>query len=373
MTPRRASALTWPLVCLCAAALAPASAASGAGHANGARPARVTPPPIHPSPPPSPPVSSGPPPSGSAPVAGSIRLTVLGLRGSPPFAIAGQRIIALGSVAPYVPGQKVKFSVYRDGRKVAVKVVAVSPAPGGSGRVHIVYSSSSAGLVQVRAAHYADAAQALFTARTRSVRFVSTYLSEGAQGGSVWQLQAELAALHYDVPQNANFEEATARAVIAYRKVTGLERVPFANTRIFELLQQGAGAFHVRYRSDGRHVEADLSKQVLALIEPGGRVHELFEISSGKPSTPTVVGRFRVYEKTPGYNAKGMLDSNYFIGGYAIHGYAEVPTFAASHGCLRVPIPNAASIYAWVGLGTPVDVYDDYGGGSTNVRGNAGP
>ena len=37
-----------------------------------------------------------------------------------------------------------------------------------------------------------------------------------------------------------------------------------------------------------------------------------------------------------------MVDSNYFIRGYAIHGYAEVPTYAASHGCLRVPIPDAA-------------------------------
>jgi hypothetical protein len=351
MTPRRAAALT----CVCAAALVPSTAARAAGS-----PAVPAP---HPAVP------------GQAPTSApaSIHLAVLGMRGDPPFAIAGQRIVALGTVSPYVPGQKVKFSVYRDGSKVAVKVVPVLPAAGGSGRVHIVYSSSSAGLVQVRAAHYANASQALFTGRTRSIRFVSTFLTEGVQGGSVWQLQAELAALHYDVPQDGSFEEATARAVIAFRKVTGSERVPYTNTRIFQLLQQRAGAFHVRYRGDGRHVEADLTKQVLAEIEPGGRVHEIFAISSGKPSTPTVVGRFRVYEKTPGYNAKAMLDSNYFIGGYAIHGYAEVPTFAASHGCLRVPIPNAASIFAWVQLGTPVDVYDDYGGGSTHVRGNAGP
>ena len=112
---------------------------------------------------------------------------------------------------------------------------------------------------------------------------------------------------------------------------------------------------------------------MLAEIEPGGHVRAIFEMSSGKPSTPTVVGRFRVYEKTPGFNAKGMLDSNYFIAGYAIHGYAEVPTFAASHGCLRVPIPNAASIFAWVQVGTPVDVYNEGGGGSHSVSGHAGP
>jgi hypothetical protein len=302
-----------------------------------------------------------------------VQLTVLRARGNPPFMIGGQRMIVRGLISPYVAAQRVKLSVYRDGRKVAVKVVPVVALGNGSGQFHIIYASAAAGLVDVRAVHYATAAQAQFTGRSRAIRYVSTQLSEGAQGGSVWVLQAQLNSLHYDVPRNGVFDEATSRAVIAYRKLAGLVRVPITNTRVFQLLQQGAGSFHVRYRSDGRHVEADLTRQVLAEIDPGGHVRAIFEMSSGKPSTPTVVGRFRVYEKSPGYNAKGMLDSNYFVGGYAIHGYAEVPNFAASHGCLRVPIANASSIYGWVQVGTPVDVYDEYGGGSNNVRANAGP
>ncbi len=98
--------------------------------------------------------------------------------------------------------------------------------------------------------------------------------------------------------------------------------------------------------------------QVLVEIESGGRVHAIYTMSSGKPSTPTVLGRFRVYRKEPGTNAHGMVDSSYFISGYAIHGYFEVPVWAASHGCLRVPIPNAPSIYGWVQYGMPVDVYN---------------
>ena len=104
---------------------------------------------------------------------------------------------------------------------------------------------------------------------------------------------------------------------------------------------------------------------MLAEIEPGGRVYAIYTISSGKPSTPTVIGHFNVYEKTSGENTEGMVDSNYFIRGYAIHGYHEVPTYAASHGCLRVPIPDAPAIYGWVRLGTPVDVYYENGGGSS--------
>src|ERR1022692_2878799 len=95
--------------------------------------------------------------------------------------------------------------------------------------------------------------------------------------------------------------------------------------------------------------------------------------NDGKPSTPTVLGRFRVYSKAPGTNSEGMVDSNYFIRGYAIHGYAEVPAYAASHGCLRIPIPNAASVFAWVQFGYPVDVYTENGRGSRVVRADAGP
>ncbi len=215
--------------------------------------------------------------------------------------------------------------------------------------------------------------QAAFSARSANVRFVNPNVGPGASGQSVRLLQSELDVLHYAVPLSGVFDEGTGRALIAYRKMTGLERVAAAGPKVFELLQRGAGVFHVRYPRDGRHVEADLTRQVLAEIEPGGRVKTIYTMSSGKPSTPTVIGRFRVYEKTPGTNSEGMVDSNYFIRGYAIHGYAEVPTYAASHGCLRVPIPDAAAIYAWVQEGTPVDVYNEDGGGSARVSADAGP
>ncbi len=52
-----------------------------------------------------------------------------------------------------------------------------------------------------------------------------------------------------------------------------------------------------------------------------------------------------------------MVDANYFIRGYAIHGYASVPVFNASHGCLRVPIPSARSIYSHINIGERIDVY----------------
>jgi hypothetical protein len=198
-------------------------------------------------------------------------------------------------------------------------------------------------------------------------------LSVGAHGPAVRLLQDELARLRYEVPVSGYFDEATGRAVLAFRKVVGFDRVESANAGVFQRLQRGAGRFHVRYPRDGNHVEADLSKQVLVEVERGGRVRRIYTMSSGKPSTPTVIGRFRVYSKTLGTNSEGMVDSNYFIRGYAIHGYAEVPPYAASHGCLRIPIPNAAAVFAWVQTGYPVDVYTDDGRGSRTLSSDAGP
>jgi L,D-transpeptidase catalytic domain len=314
-----------------------------------------------------------PTPAAPAPVAGKIKLALQRVGGNPPFALLGRRVVVRGVVTPYVGGQTVKVSFYRDGRKVQVKNVGVAAIGNGAGQFHINYVSGFPGVVQARAAHYATAQQGAFGGRSPGVQYVTPSIGPGGRGPSVRLLQSELNVLHYAVPLSGVFDEGTGRALIAFRKVTGLARIPSAGAQVWERLQHGGGVFHVRYPQDGHHVEGDLTKQVLAEIEPGGRVRTIYTMSSGKPSTPTVIGHFQVYSKTPGFNSEGMYESNYFIRGYAIHGYAEVPTFAASHGCLRVPIPDAPAIYSWVKIGTAVDVYNESGGGSHKVNSHAGP
>jgi peptidoglycan hydrolase-like protein with peptidoglycan-binding domain len=178
----------------------------------------------------------------------------------------------------------------------------------------------------------------------------------GARGPAVRLLQQQLSSLGYVVGQRGLFDERTGRAVLAFRKVTGMARTTGASADVFAALAKGKGAFTVRHPDHGKHVEADLSRQIIALIR-GSKVQRIYPVSSGKPSTPTVQGTFRVYSKSPGYNAEGMYFSSYFIRGFAVHGYASVPVFAASHGCLRVPIPDAVSIYRWISVGDIVDVY----------------
>jgi peptidoglycan hydrolase-like protein with peptidoglycan-binding domain len=347
---------------LCAALLAIAAAPGAAGAETAAAP---------PAPTSATPVASTAP--ASTPVAGTLTLALEKVGGRPTFALVGRKIVVRGTVTPYVAGQAVAVGFYLDGRRVELDTASVLPVAHGSGQLRVDFSSRYAGLLQVRAEHAATAQQGAFSASAPSARIVHPDLGLGARGQSVRLLQSELNALHYAVPLTGVLDEGTGQALVAYRKMTGLERVPYAGTQVFERLARREGSFHVRYPRDGRHVEANLTKQVLAEIEPGGRVRKIYTTSSGKPSTPTVIGRFQVYLKTPGENSEGMVDSNYFIRGYAIHGYAEVPTYAASHGCLRVPIPDAPAIYAWVQDGTPVDVYDEDGGGSARVSADAGP
>ena len=144
--------------------------------------------------------------------------------------------------------------------------------------------------------------------------------------------------------------------MLAFRKVNGMPRITTLTPFIVDRVLRGVGGFKVRFPQHGRHVEANLGWQVLALIDKG-RVVRAYTTSSGKPSTPTVLGNFRFYMREPGTNSHGMVDSTYFIRGYAIHGYYDVPTYNASHGCLRVPVPDAFAIYSWIHLGDQIDVY----------------
>jgi hypothetical protein len=260
-----------------------------------------------------------------------------------------------GVLTPYVAGQQVTVRFFRDGRKVHEQVEQLQPIRGGTaGEFRTSFSSKRAGRVAVEAVHLAT--PEMDTVRSERVR-VNVMTPSVSSPTIVRLLQRNLAKLGYAISRSGSYDDSTARAVMAWRKVNGQARVFSATEGLVRRVLRGKGAFKPRYPNDVRHVEADLSRQVLALVSRRGRVHRVYHISSGAPATPTVLGRFKTYRKSPGTNAKGMVHSSYFIGGYAIHGYPSVPAYNASHGCLRVPIPNAWSIYSWVRMGTVVRVY----------------
>jgi L,D-transpeptidase-like protein/putative peptidoglycan binding protein len=294
--------------------------------------------------------------TGTVAVARALTLTPANVNGTVGAIITGATWQVNGVVARYVPGQHVVLHVFRDGVRVVSRKLRILR----HGR-HGVFSASlrvgGIGRLTVRAVHAATAAQGRLVSRAFSLWLVAPQAQPGERSYSVRILQHELSALHYVVGAPGVYDDQTQQAVMAFRKMASLDRSFVADANVFDALAAGAGAFVIRYPAQGRHVEADLTHQVLALINADGSIHALYQLSSGKPSTPTALGNFMVYNKTPGVNDVGMVDSSYFNGGDAIHGYPEVPPYAASHGCLRVWIPDALTIYDWALLGTPVDVY----------------
>ncbi len=286
-----------------------------------------------------------------------MRITLERVNGKDRAVIAGSRFRVRGSVGLFVPGQYVVVRLYRGERKVAARRVAIQrEGTSPSGTFVTGFAVSRSGTVTVRASHRMTAQLATLVAPRQRVKVLKRAASYGSTGLVVRLLQRQLKARGYVVGQPGIYDGRTARAVAAFRKLTGMSRTEVASSDVFDKLARGAGYYKVRYPDHGHHVEADLTHQVLALID-GGKVERIYPISSGAPVTPTVLGSYKVYMKTPGTNQKGMVYSSYFIRGYAIHGYVSVPPYPASHGCLRVPVPDAIPIYNWVKFGDTVDVY----------------
>jgi hypothetical protein len=261
-----------------------------------------------------------------------------------------------GVVRPFVPRQRVTVKAVLGGRAIKTAVLRVRPSKNGKfGEFHTRIASRSAGAVNVEVTHArTDQQQGFHTSRRYSV------LSEDAHFGSVGHfvqlIQQRLHALHIYIPQTGVYDTGTGLALDAYHRLLGWGHSETLDSKTVSWLLNGWGEFKVRYPSQGKHVEGDLSHQLLALIN-GSKVYRIYPISSGKPSTPTILGTFHVYSKVPGYLPDGMYYSNFFIRGYAMHGYDPAPDYPASHGCMRLPIRDAISVYDWVAIGDTVDTY----------------
>ncbi len=273
--------------------------------------------------------------------------------GAKALVLRGRSYRVRGVMAPVaaVP-QQVKLRILRGGKLARTLRVAVAP-DGSFVRRIPTWRKGSFG---VRAVHVASPELGAAVGPKAKVTVVEPRAAEGSRSKLVPLLQRGLAKLRYAVSRSGTFDAATGRAVMAFRKVNGMSRRYDADRRVVERVLAGKGAFKPRHPDAGRHVEADISRQVLALID-GDKVVATYHTSTGAPATPTIIGSFRVYLKTPGTNSLGMVDSNYFIRGYAIHGYIDVPAFNASHGCLRIPIPDAARVFRWLRHGDRVITY----------------
>jgi hypothetical protein len=220
------------------------------------------------------------------------------------------------------------------------------------GRLRLRLGTGRAGAYRIRvtlqpAAGYLAARRAL-----ERIVFVPA-LGPGSAGPSAYELDRRLHRLHYALGRvDGYYGQDDVDAVIAFEKLHGLPRTGRVDARFWVELER-AGIPQARYPGD--HVEVSKGRQVLFIVRDG-KVALIVPVSTGATGN-TPLGHWRVYSRVPGFNAKEMYYSSFFVGGFAIHGYHSVPPYPASHGCVRIPLWVAVRVYSLIDYGTPVFIY----------------
>ena len=169
-------------------------------------------------------------------------------------------------------------------------------------------------------------------------------------------------------PIDGKFDSASRQALIAFQKVEGRART--GNLTLTEL-----SALHTASRPRPRfegyaHIEIDLTRQVLLVIDETGTVYRILSVSTGNEGryvdhgevhrAHTPRGTFKVLRKINGWrlSSLGLLYyPSYILNGIAVHGSLSVPTYPASHGCIRVPMFAARELSRLMPIGIEVSVY----------------
>ena len=240
---------------------------------------------------------------------------------------------------------------------------AGSAIVGGHVRVVATLHPASAGTIVVPRVDTSHAHVAHVAVRSRprpgwsaveeeaDVAVVQPDLSLGARGASVRELERRLQELHYAVQADGYFGDDDVEALYAFQKVEGLSRTGAADAGVWARL---SAAHTPAARYGGDHVEIDKTRQVLFVVR-GGKVSLVVATSTGATGN-TPLGIWRVYRKVTGFDWV-LYYPSYFLRGFAVHGYPDVPPYPASHGCARIPMWVATTVYAEIAYGSAVYVY----------------
>jgi hypothetical protein len=261
-----------------------------------------------------------------------------------------------GTVKPFVPGQHVEVTFYRDGQKVLSRQAAVQQGADETGTFEASVVVREGGKYAVSAHHAATAALGSDSTVRKSWTVEFPELNRGECSPVVQSFKSHLAKMGYASGGGDCFNARLGREVLAYRKVNGMDRTKEAGAGLVQAAFEGKGGYHVKYPDAGEHAEVPLDQQVLVLIKDG-KPFAIYPVSTGKPSTPTITGHYEFYRQEPGYNSEGMYYSFYWHNGYAVHGYHEVPNYAASHGCVRTFIADQPRIYEELHFGESIFVF----------------
>ncbi len=191
-----------------------------------------------------------------------------------------------------------------------------------------------------------------------TVRAKVARVATGSSGPRVRGLLTALSRLKIRVPYvGTTFNSQCADAVVAFQKAYRLPRTYVFDGDDWRKLD-GARPVKPRYSGPSTHLEVDKGRQILMVVK-NGAVYGLIAVSTGATGN-TPEGSFHIQQKHP-YTTSGYGGILYrtmgFVGDFAIHGYAPVPPYPASHGCIREPMWVAAWVYDRSFVGEQLYVY----------------
>lgn len=172
-------------------------------------------------------------------------------------------------------------------------------------------------------------------------------------------VQQRLAALGYLDRRDVGASDGylTEQALLAFQGWEDLDRTATLTGQT-QLALFRAQRPRPASRRPGRRVEIHRDRGVLLMVEDG-RVARAVHTSTGVGGI-TPVGDFTVYAKVlMSWSVPfqvWMPYAAYFRGGIATHQSPDVPSYPASHGCVRLPEGEAKRVYDFVEVGTPVIV-----------------
>jgi hypothetical protein len=180
--------------------------------------------------------------------------------------------------------------------------------------------------------------------------------------GHVKAVQQRLIELGYlRGTADGRFGPVTSNAILAFQKWERLGRTGMLDMGTESRLAKALRPGPISRGGVGKRAEVLLDRQVaLALLIVDNKVLRTIAVSSGKPSTPTPPGNYRVYAKIRRWWSVPFREwvpwAVPFVGGIAFHEFPTVPAYPASHGCVRQAVAVARGTFDFAELGMPVKV-----------------
>jgi hypothetical protein len=194
-----------------------------------------------------------------------------------------------------------------------------------------------------------------------------------ASASDIRWVQRRLGHVHPDLKRMAGKADGrmgpqTRQALCVYRTIMkGLPSSlwkPVGKADVRSLARTRAlPAFAFRRQAHGRTV-AWVSKDCQAVLEVvHGRYRHIMPATTGKPGHQTPSGLHRIEWRWPGWHVSSkyrengrMFDSQYFGPGIALHGVPgyEVHKQPSSHGCVRLYVSDAKTLFHDLRVGAPV-------------------